>query len=112
MAATAYGPECDSRYEGTPQVKPATRLESIQERAGQHGPWRFNTIDTQLSWWRSSTIRIIAPANRDTVAKRAVISEPRVRNGLSNIHPDAIAMDQSDHADSRALPCQQECFSI
>jgi hypothetical protein len=25
-----------------PQVKPATRLESIQERAGQHGPWRFS----------------------------------------------------------------------
>ncbi len=28
------------------------------------------------------------------------------------IHPDAIAMDQSDHADSRVLPCQQESFSI
>jgi len=25
--------------------------------------------------------------------------------------PDAIAMDQSDHADSRALPCQQESLS-
>jgi hypothetical protein len=23
-----------------PQVRPVTRLESIQERAGQHGPWR------------------------------------------------------------------------
>jgi hypothetical protein len=23
------------------QVKPATRLESIQERAGRHGPWRL-----------------------------------------------------------------------
>jgi len=28
------------------------------------------------------------------------------------IHPDAIAMDRSDHADSRVLPCQQESFSI
>jgi hypothetical protein len=31
----------------SPQVKPATRLESIQERAGQHGPWRSRQ---RLSW--------------------------------------------------------------
>jgi hypothetical protein len=29
-------------YPNAPQVKPATRLESIPERAGQHGPWRSN----------------------------------------------------------------------
>jgi hypothetical protein len=29
-------------YPNAPQVKPATHLESIQERAGQHGPWRSN----------------------------------------------------------------------
>ena len=35
------------------------------------------------------------------------------RDGLSvKTHPDAIGMDQSDHADSPALPCQQESFSI
>jgi hypothetical protein len=32
------------------------------------------------------------------------------RDGLSvKIHPDTIGMHQSDHADSRAIPCQQEC---
>ena len=30
--------DLSTRY--APQVRPATRLESIQERAGQHGPWR------------------------------------------------------------------------
>ena len=27
-------------YPNAPQVKTTLRLESIQERAGQHGPWR------------------------------------------------------------------------
>jgi hypothetical protein len=42
-----------------------------------------------------------------------LVSHASVRDGLSvEIHPDSIAMDQSDHADSQALPCQQECFAI
>ena len=40
-----------------PQVKPATRLESIQERAGQHGPWRSN------QWSRQTRLKDISKRN-------------------------------------------------
>src|SRR5215470_9068838 len=43
---------CRRVIRNAPQVTPATRLESIQERAGQHGPWRSTPL--AFDRWRSN----------------------------------------------------------